>query len=186
MSSSSTSEVPQSEFTLVSAMVAKARGDAEEAVSLAEKVLFMEGNGSNFEALVLRGKVSFERDRGGLADFLRAAKVNPGNPVPFLYLGHAYRARGGGDLGKARKCYQKSFHLDPGCTEAAVALSDVLRDQGAADANAAHLKSVVARSPSASDCRWAHVRLGVLYLSRELQDLTNVIWNYRVTMVVRD
>ena len=39
--------------------------------------------------------------------------------------------------------------------------------QGAAEANTAHLKSVVARSPSAADCRWAHVRLGVLYLSRE-------------------
>ena len=55
-------------------------------------------------------------------------KVNPGNAVPFLYLGHAYRARG--DAEKARKCYQKSFSLDPGCAEAAVALSDVLRDQG--------------------------------------------------------
>ena len=117
----------------------------------------------------------------GLTDFLRAAKVNPGNAVPFLYLGHAYRARG--DLEKARKCYQKSFHLDPGSTEAAVALSDVLRDQGAADANSAHLRSVVARSPSASDCRWAHVRLGVLYLSRELQDLKYFVqleyfWNF--------
>ena len=92
--------------------------------------------------------------------------MNPGNAVPFLYLGHAYRARG--DAEKARKCYQKSFSLDPGCVEAAVALSDVLRDQGAAEANTAHLKSVVAKSPSAANCRWAHVRLGVLYLSREL------------------
>ena len=73
LKSMSSSTVSESEFLLVSAMVARAKGDAEEAVSLVEKVLSM--NGSNFEALVLRGKVAFERDSsGGLADFLRAAK----------------------------------------------------------------------------------------------------------------
>ena len=54
--------------------------------------------------------------------------MNPGSAVPFLYLGHHY-ANNAGQLDKARKCYQKSFSLDPDCAEAGAALSDVYRKQ---------------------------------------------------------
>ena len=62
-----------------------------------------------------------------LVSFLKAAKLNPLSPLPFLYLGHHYVKAG--DWEKARKCYQKSFKLDPTSEEAGAALSDVYRIQ---------------------------------------------------------
>jgi superkiller protein 3 len=125
--------VSETEFRLVSAMLAKSRGDLQSAISLADKCLEMEQD--NFEALVLRGRIEFEKEAisdtqtetTALPYFLKAAKLNSDNPVPFLFLGHLYRDRG--DVAKARKCYQKSFQLDPGSMEAGCSLSDIFRSQ---------------------------------------------------------
>ena len=80
--------------------------------------------------------------------FLKAAKSSPSNPVSFLYLGHIYRDSG--DLDKARKCYLKSFQLDPAGMDAARELSDVYRKQGEIERNLELLKSITAASSAAS------------------------------------
>ncbi len=84
--------------------------------------------------------------------------------MPFLFLGHIYRDTG--DLEKARKCYRKCYQIDPGCTDAARELSDILRKLGAVDANLSLLRSITSvGSLAPSSVTWAHLRLGVLHLS---------------------
>ena len=58
--------------------------------------------------------------------FLQAAKADPKSWVPFYYLGNYYERSGPKqDLDRARKCFEKSFSLNPHSMEAGSALSDI-------------------------------------------------------------
>ena len=58
--------------------------------------------------------------------FLQAAKADPKSWVPFYYLGNYYERSGPKqDLDRARKCFEKSFSLNPHSMEAWSALSDI-------------------------------------------------------------
>jgi tetratricopeptide (TPR) repeat protein len=59
---------------------------------------------------------------------LQATKLDPLCYSCYQYLGHYY-SLGGKDLDKARRCYQKAFHLNPSCKESGAALSDIYRLQ---------------------------------------------------------
>jgi len=58
----------------------------------------------------------------------QATKLDPNVYSCYVYLGHYY-SLGAKDLDKARRCYQKAFHLNQNCREAGAALSDVYRLQ---------------------------------------------------------
>ena len=85
-----------------------------------------------FEALVLQGELLWEANRKSesLPVFLRSAQLNPSNWLPFLYLGRYYKSFvERPDAEKARRCFLKSFNLNPRSTEAGTALSDIFREQ---------------------------------------------------------
>ena len=88
-----------------------------------------------FEAMVLQGELLWDSDKGeeSLPVFLRSAQLNPNNWIPFLYLGRYYNSRADNesrrDAEKARKCFFKSFNINPRSEEAGMALSDIYREQ---------------------------------------------------------
>ena len=58
--------------------------------------------------------------------FLPGAKAGPHSWVPFYYLGEYYQRTGQKqDLNRARKCFEKSYSLNPYSREAGSALSDI-------------------------------------------------------------
>lgn len=118
--------LPSQDRLLLQAMASKSLGQWEKAQEMLKRLPNLEDDS---EALLLLGQIEYENGQGGqsLPRFLKAAKLNPSNPVPFLYLGHHYRKQG--DLDKARKCYQKSFQLNTYSEEAGAALSDIYREQ---------------------------------------------------------
>lgn len=82
--------------------------------------------------MVLQGELLWDANKKpeSFPIFLRSAQLNPSNWLPFLYLGRYYNSWAGKrDAEKARKCYLKSFNLNPRSTEAGTALSDILREQ---------------------------------------------------------
>lgn len=115
------------EVNLVKAIRAEASGNSDQALELLEAVLGEDAD--NFEAHLLLGKIHYDRTqlKSSLSSFLKAAKLNPGCSVPFLYLGHHYAKLA--DLDKARKCYLKAFQLDKNCDEAGASVSDIYRQQ---------------------------------------------------------
>jgi len=64
-----------------------------------------------------------------LAQFLKAAKLDPYYSPSFLYLGHYY-LKVLKDVSKASRCYQKAFDLDPNCDDVGIALGDSLMELG--------------------------------------------------------
>ena len=81
------SSLPKHEYHLISAKLAKSASDASSARARLDECLGLKKD--CFEALVLRGQMEWEAGESGLALpwFLKAAKVKPSNPMPFLYLG---------------------------------------------------------------------------------------------------
>jgi tetratricopeptide (TPR) repeat protein len=59
---------------------------------------------------------------------LQATKLDPNCYSCYVYLGNYY-SLGAKNLDKARRCYQKAFHINPHCKEAGAALSDIYRLQ---------------------------------------------------------
>ncbi len=88
-----------------------------------------------FEAMVLQGELLWDSEKHdeSLPVFLRSAQLNPNNWIPFLYLGRYYNLRSDNeskrDVEKARKCFFKSFNINPRSDEAGMALSDIYREQ---------------------------------------------------------
>ncbi|TRY80081.1 hypothetical protein TCAL_09328 [Tigriopus californicus] len=169
-------DLPSQDRLLLQAMASKSLGNCEKAQDLLKSLPHLEDDS---EALMLLGQIEFENGQGSqsLARFLKAAKLNPTNAVPFLYLGHHYRKQG--DLDKARKCYQKSFQLNTYSEEAGAALSDIYREQGLDESNLEFLTSVT-KGSTPSRNQWAFLRLGILFLS--LDDPTNAILNLQSTI----
>merc|ERR1719150_2055462 len=135
-----------------------------------------------FEATLLKGQIYWESGLNQNLDlahqaFLLAAKGNPHSWMPFYYLGEFYKHPGHSkqNLDQARKCYQKSFSLNPQSSKAGPALSDILRVQGKFEENLNLLNSVSSKGQS-----WANLRLGMHYLavdepSKAIISLQNVL-----------
>ena len=81
------STLPTHEASLIRAMLAKKSDDTSSARDHLDRCL--KEKPDCFEALVLKGKLEWDSNDAAraLPSFLKAARVNPGNPVPFLYLG---------------------------------------------------------------------------------------------------
>ena len=85
-----------------------------------------------FEAMVLQGELLWDLGRRdeSFPVFLRSAQLNSNNWLPFLYLGRYYNSAGTNrEPEKARKCFLKSFNINPRSQEAGMVLSDLLREQ---------------------------------------------------------
>jgi len=87
-----------------------------------------------FEAMVLQGELLWDSNRRdeSFPVFLRSAQLNPSNWLPFLYLGRYYNSwddPNKRDAEKARKCFLKSYNINPRSNEAGIALSDIYREQ---------------------------------------------------------
>ncbi len=86
----------------------------------------------DFECMALQAEIEWAQSNFEKSQllFLQAAKSNPNSWLPFYFLGQYYKRAGAKqDLERARKCFQKSFALNPSSTEAGSALSDILRTQ---------------------------------------------------------
>ncbi|KAK3606262.1 hypothetical protein CHS0354_037938 [Potamilus streckersoni] len=96
---------------------------------------------------------------------LQAAKLDPYCSETFKYLGHFYRDIKH-DSSQARKCYKKSFELDPWNDEAGSALCDTLNDLGLEEDAHSLLLDVTAKA-SAGSAKWAWLRLGLYQVKHE-------------------
>ena len=95
--------------------------------------------------MVLEGELLWDADKKSesFPVFLRSAQLNPSNWLPFLYLGRYYNSWADHrDAEKARKCFLKSFSLNPRSREAGMALSDIFREQVATFSTKALLHQV--------------------------------------------
>ena len=142
----------------------KSKENSQEALDYLSKI---NGNNNMFEATLLKGQIYWESGPNQNLDlahqaFLLAAKSNPHSWLPFYYLGEFYKHPGHSkqNLDQARKCYQKSFSLNPQSSKAGPALSDILRVQGKFEENLNLLNSVSSKGQS-----WANLRLGMHYLA---------------------
>ena len=107
-------------------------GDVFKLLTLYYFFLFSPNQSDQLEAMVLQGELLWDANKKpeSFPIFLRSAQLNPSNWLPFLYLGRYYNSWAGKrDAEKARKCYLKSFNLNPRSTEAGTTLSDILREQ---------------------------------------------------------
>ncbi|XP_064609375.1 tetratricopeptide repeat protein 37-like [Liolophura sinensis] len=91
--------------------------------------------------------------------WLQAAKLNPNNAEVFRCLGDYY-ATVQKDLLKAKRCYQKSFNLNPGDEKTGAALCDSLTSTGEEEAARSILLRVTSQA-SAGSGKWAWLRLGL-------------------------
>ena len=158
-------QVSDSDKYFSMAILSKLKQNSEEALDYLSKI---EGNTNIFEATLLKGQIYWESGQNfDLAhqSFLLAAKGNPHSWMPFYYLGEFYKHPGHSkqNLDQARKCYQKSFSLNPQSSKAGPALSDILRVQGKFEENLNLLNSVSAGQAGQSS--WANLRLGMHYLA---------------------
>eukprot|EP00047_Mylnosiga_fluctuans_P014648 m.40155 g.40155 ORF g.40155 m.40155 type:complete len:1571 (+) comp5596_c0_seq1:138-4850(+) len=96
--------------------------------------------------------------------FLQAAKLDAGNPTPFVYLGHYYCDVGQADRGT--RCYQKALSLDPSCEDAGVRLYNIHAGttQGLDAAKTVLESACNAGGPGRA--AWAWLRLGAMHLAR--------------------
>ncbi|KAL9987357.1 hypothetical protein ACROYT_G001647 [Oculina patagonica] len=97
-----------------------------------------------------------------LAQFLKAAKLDPYFSPSFLYLGHYY-LKVLKDVSKASRCYQKAFDLDPNSDNAGTALGDSLMELEDEVAALNLYKNVTAMS-TPGEGKWAWLRLGLFHL----------------------
>lgn len=155
---------------LVQAMLCVQEGQYEEASSLLATYMercITKKHGDDFEPILLEGRIRWEQNRveDSHRCFLLAAKSNPKSWVPFLYLGHTFAHKGGKQdftsIEKAKKCYYKSFSLNPQSCEAGAAVSDILVMQEQWEENLKFLTSVTKDSTA----KWAHMRLGMHYMA---------------------
>ncbi|KAL3865870.1 hypothetical protein ACJMK2_043219 [Sinanodonta woodiana] len=96
---------------------------------------------------------------------MQAAMLDPYCSETFKYLGHFYR-----DIthesSLARKCYKKSFDLDPWNDEAGSALCDILNELGLEEDAHTLLLDVTGKA-SAGSAKWAWLRLGLYQVKHE-------------------
>lgn len=153
---------------LVEAILMAAKKNFGEALSRVQQFLTSNSSfdqGTLCEAMLLQGELLWKSGRieESLPVFIKSAQLNPYNWISFMYLGRFYGTIAK-DLEKARKCYQKSFSLNPRSEEVGIALSDIYREQEKWDENEQFLTSVTRQS---TNVPWAHLRLGIHYLSIE-------------------
>ncbi|XP_066150901.1 tetratricopeptide repeat protein 37 isoform X2 [Euwallacea fornicatus] len=98
-----------------------------------------------------------------LEPFLKAAKCDPGNYIPFVKLGHYYIKVS--QFEKARRCYEKAFKLNSLSSEAGSALSKIYRKQKNWDANLSLLVNFTQGFPDTTNV-WAWLQLGLTYLEQ--------------------
>ncbi|GAB1600098.1 tetratricopeptide repeat protein 37-like [Argonauta hians] len=112
--------------------------------------------------------------------FLQAAKLDPYNSEIFLYLGHFY-LHIQQDKEKARKCYQKSFNLDPENPDVGAAFCDIMMDTGDVGDEKVleYLQSVTAKA-GPGRAKWAWLRLGLKQLKNE--DPNNAVISFQAAL----
>uniref|UniRef100_A0A182PIB7 Tetratricopeptide repeat protein 37 n=1 Tax=Anopheles epiroticus TaxID=199890 RepID=A0A182PIB7_9DIPT len=110
------------------------------------------------------GSVEGRRDESFLAA-LKATKLDPNNATCFYRLGKLYQEQG--DALRARKCLEKSVHLNPAARCAVILLSGLYRKYGEWEANAALLSTTFALCSGAA---WAQLLLGLHHLGRQEYD----------------
>ncbi|KAG1145173.1 hypothetical protein G6F37_001194 [Rhizopus arrhizus] len=93
--------------------------------------------------------------------FMQAVKLDPYFSYGFTYLGHYYR-KIKSDHGRAKKCYQKAYVLNPLDTDAALYLSNYHIADGEQEEAEAIFRQVSEASPKTG---WAWRRLGYLNLN---------------------
>ncbi|KAJ3694701.1 hypothetical protein LUZ60_000078 [Juncus effusus] len=88
--------------------------------------------------------------------FLAAAKLNPNDERPFVFLGRFYK-QVAGDSQRAGKCYQRAVTLNPDDLQAGEGLCDLLDEEGKESLEIAVCKEACEKSRKAY---WAFRRLG--------------------------
>lgn len=109
---------------------------------------------------------------------LHSAKKNSHNFKVFLYLGDFYVSQEK-NLEKAKKCYLKSFELNPECTRAGKSLSDIYMTLKDWISNEKLLKSLTKTfmETNSYQLHWAWMQLGLHYIAIESWD--NAVANLR-------
>jgi len=162
-------ELEAKDTNIVQALLLKSQGDLVGAENLLVQSLVE--SPESVEVMILLGRINWENDNKeqSLGYFLKAAKLEPGSWVPFVYLGHHYKSLNTPQgLDKARKCYQKCLQINPHEVEAGKGLSDIYRQTGKLQENLSFLSEVTGRSMAASGrCTWAWLRLGVHHLAAD-------------------
>lgn len=101
-------------------------------------------------------------------EFLKAAKLDANYSPTFYYLGK-YQKELIKDLGKATKCLEKSFSLNPSNEEAASMLADLYLKTDKQD-KAAEIYAKITKEARVGECIWAWIRLGLIYTKRKQHD----------------
>ena len=138
-------------------------GEKEQALQLLQQAIVL--NPSSSRAHQRLGIVTWKSQTTlSVASFLQAAKLDPNEPTPFVYLGHYYTSTGQEERGK--RCYQKALALDPLCEDAGSHLHDIfMKAKDAAGAKALLQRACAAGGPGRS--AWAWLRIGAMQLKDE-------------------
>lgn len=97
--------------------------------------------------------------------FLQAAKMDPHNPEPFVFLGH-YQRLVAKNLKRASKCYEKAVLLQPLHACAALCLSDALSSIGEEDRAFSICERMAAMAPTSA--KEALVRMGLYWRKKSV------------------
>ncbi|CAL4103319.1 unnamed protein product, partial [Meganyctiphanes norvegica] len=173
----------QVELELMAAILMRAAGDREQAISLLEEL--SKTAPDNASILLELGQLYFDAGhyQKSLVMCLKAAKLDPSCGGAFLYLGHYYRSQGNND--KAKKCYEKSLNLNPCDNEIGAALSDIYRLVGDHAANLLLLQRVTSEGGRVS-CGWAWLRLGLHHLDQQEYERSCQALQYALQISPRD
>ncbi|XP_075969671.1 tetratricopeptide repeat protein 37 [Anticarsia gemmatalis] len=141
-----------------------------------EVVDLLQGSDDNSLHVFLLGKAFWElRDYNKcLINLLKAAKLNPDHADTFLYLGHFYYHHKE-DYQKAKKCYEKSYNLNPISCNIAKSLSETYIKLQQRDADF-ELLNTLSKNVSTIE-PWINFRLGLHYLNK--REWENAILNFR-------
>ncbi|XP_015109958.1 tetratricopeptide repeat protein 37 isoform X2 [Diachasma alloeum] len=147
----------QAEGAMLRALVLKSEGRCEEAVDVLGGVL------ETAEAWFMFGEINWALSNfsHALMAFLKGVHADPNHWQCLMYLGHYYRERGG-DLEKARKCYQKALRINPNSDEAGAGLSTAYRLLKNSEANMQMLQRVT--TVEGGGPKWAWLQLGLQQL----------------------
>ncbi|PRP83581.1 tetratricopeptide repeat protein 37-like [Planoprotostelium fungivorum] len=96
---------------------------------------------------------------------LLSAQLNPNFSGNFSYLGHFYRD--GGDVDKAKRCYQKAFSLNPLDTEAGISLADLYIENKQTSLAVNLYRTITSKS---ARVKWAWLRLAIYQLTQAEHD----------------
>ncbi|XP_064650742.1 tetratricopeptide repeat protein 37-like [Lineus longissimus] len=140
----------------------------DEAIQCVQNAIDLDGKNGYYHYQL--GRILWAQMKAGqeinkqdcLAEFIKAAKLDPYYSDTFLYLGHYYSTIGN-DKQRASRCYQKSYDLKGTSDEVGIALVDCLNAIGEESTALKVLTSVTSQA-SAGSAKWAWLRLGLHHL----------------------